>query len=179
MNTEQSAVEQPIKRGEFLRSLGLSSGALMALYCMGTGALSSCSSKSDDSVTPGTTTGTGGTNTSTGFTGNASTAKGAINFTLDLTDTNYKDLKTEGKFVAVGDIVVANAKGGKLVAIGRICTHEGGNLSYQLAPDNFVCDLHGGVFGTNGAVQAGPPTRAVKAYKTTLSSNGNSLQVSE
>lgn len=170
MKTEQP-VEETMKRGEFLRSMGLSGGALMALYCMGT--LSSCGSK-DDTVTPGT-----GTGTTSGFTGNALTSKGTINFTLDLTDSSYKDLKTEGKFVAVGDIVVANAKGNKLVAIGRICTHEGGNLSYRLAQDDFLCDLHQSEYATNGTVQVGPATKAVKAYKATLSSNGNSLQVSE
>ncbi len=166
-----------MKRGEFLRSLGLSSGALMALYCMGT--LSSCGSKDDTTVTPGTGTGTGtGTgSTTTGFTGNAQTSKGAISFTLDLTDNNYKDLKTEGKFVSVGDVVVANAKGNKLIAVGRICTHQGGNLNYRLAQDDFLCDLHGSEFATDGTVQVGPATQAVKAYKTTL--NGNTLQVSQ
>lgn len=159
-----------MKRGEFLRSLGLSSGAVMALYCMGT--LSSCGGK-DDTVTPGTNP------TTSGFTGNATTSKGTINFTLDLTASAYNSLKTEGKFVSVGDLVVANAKGGKLVAIGRICTHEGGSLSYRLAQDDFLCDLHQSEYATDGTVQVGPATRAVKAYKATLSSNGNSLQVSE
>ncbi len=163
--------ETNMDRASFLRSLGLSSAALMSIYCAGV--LSSCSSK-DSTVTPSTTTpGTGGTG-STGLTGNATTSAGAINFTLDLTNAAYTKLKTAGEFVAVGDIVVANAKG-VYVALGRICTHQGGNLNYVATSDTFVCDLHGGIYNKDGSVKAAPPVKAVIAYKPTLS--GNSLTV--
>ena len=160
----------PMKRSEFLRSLGLSSAALMSFYCMGT--LTSCSSKNDD-PTPGT-------GTATGLTGNADVSKGAINFTLDLTNDTYKTLKTVGSFVWVGSVVVANAKGNNLVAIGRVCTHQGGSLEYQLSSDLFQCNLHQSLYETTGKVKPNQlaPT-SVKQYKATLSTDGNKLTVTE
>ncbi len=73
-----------MNRGEFLRSLGLSSATLMAYYCMGT-TLTACSSGSTNDPTPAP-------GASTGLTGNADTSKGAINFTLDLNSTDYSML---------------------------------------------------------------------------------------
>lgn len=157
-----------MKRGEFVRSLGLSSAALMAFYCMGT--LTSCSSSNDPAPTTPPAT--------TGLTGNAETAKGTINFTLDLTSNDYKPLKTSGEFVKVGDVLVANAKGGNYVAVQRLCTHQGlDGLSYRLGSDDIGCNVHGSVFATSGAVKNGPAANALKLYKATLSSDGNKLTV--
>ena len=168
-----------MKRGEFVRSLGLSSAALMAFYCMGT--LTSCSSKNDPTpVTPPTTTPPTTTppTTATGLTGNAETSKGAINFTLDLTSTDYKNLKTAGEFVKVGDVLVASAKGGGFAAIQRLCTHQNfDTVSYRLGSDDFLCSTHGSVFATNGSVKGGPAVNAMKLYKTALSTDGNKLTV--
>lgn len=154
-----------MNRAEFLRSLGLSSGALMALYCMGT--LTACSKGGDD---PAPTT---PTNTS-GITGNNNPSSGAVDFTLDLTNANYSKLKTDGQFVQSGGVVVANAKG-TYVAVGNVCTHQGGQLEYRSAQNDFRCNLHGGLYSLTGAVVAAPPVTAVKAYKATLS--GNSLKI--
>lgn len=170
---ENKQTTDTINRSEFLRSLGLSSAALMAFYCMGT--LTACSSD-DPAPSGGTTTPT----TSSGLTGNAETSKGAINFTLDLTSSDYKSLKTEGQFVKVGDVLVANAKGSKYVAIQRLCTHQGQDgVSYRLASDDFNCNVHGSVFAIDGSVKvaAQPGQSAMKVYKTTLSTDGNKLQV--
>ena len=156
-----------------MRSLGLSSAALMSFYCMGT--LTSCSSKSDPApaVTPTPTP-------AVALTGNAETAKGKVAFTLDLTTADYKALKTQGEFVKVGDVLVANAKGGKFVAIQRLCTHQGfDEVGYRLATDDFKCTKHGSGFATDGSVLNGPTTKVMKAYKTTLSTDGNKLQVAE
>lgn len=165
---------ETMKRGEFLRSLGLSSAALMAFYCMST--LTSCSSSNDPAPSGGTTPPT----TSTGLTGNAETSKGAINFTLDLTSNDFKSLKTQGEFVKVGDVLVANTKGGNYVAIQRLCTHQAQDgVSYRLSSDDFGCSVHGSVFATNGAVKTAAMAgqSAMKVYKTALSTDGNKLQV--
>lgn len=158
-----------MNRGEFLRSLGMSSAALMAFYCMGTG-LTACSKSSDPTPAPNPT--------SSAFTGNADTSKGAINFTLDLTSSDYSKLKTVGEFIGIGNVVVANAKGNKLIAVGRICPHQGGNLEYKLQPDIFKCNLHGSEFSDDGKVQPGWDAKSdVAQYKTTLSTDGTKLTV--
>ena len=170
---ENNPVTDQMKRGEFLRSLGMSSAALMALYCLGTG-LTACSKSSDPAPATTPTPPT----TSTGLTGNADTSKGAINFTIDLTSANYSKLKTVGEFVNVGSVVVATAKGNKLIAIGRVCPHQGGSLEYKLQPDLFKCNLHGSEFSDSGKVQPGWDAKSnVAEYKTTLSTDGTKLTV--
>ncbi len=178
MNTNQPTTETPQSRAEFIRGLGLSSAALMSFYCMGT--LTSCSSKSDPApvtTTPPTST-TPTTPAATGITGNADSAKGKIDFTLDLTNANYSKLKTAGEYVNPGELVVANAKNG-YVAIGRICTHAAGDLQYRKDSDDFQCNVHGGLYNTNGSVKAAPPVKAVKAFTVALSTDKNSLRVTE
>lgn len=159
---------ETMKRGEFLRSLGMSSAALMSVYCLGT--LSACSSDDDDPAPGGNTTNP----PPTGFTGNADPARGPIDFTLDLNSATYSKLKTAGEFVSAGAVVIANA-GGNYVAIGRICTHQAGNLNFRAANNDFQCDNHGGLFNLDGSVKGPPPTRAVTAYKAQLT--GNNLRV--
>ena len=167
---ESNQTTDQMKRGEFLRSLGMSSAALMAFYCMGTG-LTACSSKSSDPAPVPNPT-------STAFSGNADASKGAINFTLDLTSADYNKLKTVGEFVGIGNVVVANAKGNKLIAVGRVCPHQGGNLEYKLQPDLFKCNLHGSEFSDSGKVQPGWDAKSdVAEYKATLSADGNKVTV--
>ncbi|MCP1384404.1 QcrA and Rieske domain-containing protein [Runella salmonicolor] len=159
-----------MKRGQFLRELGLSSSALMAFYCLGT-TMTACSSGSDD-PTPTPTTPT----TSTGLTGNADLSKGAINFTLNLTSTDFATLKTVGNFVTVGSVIVANAKG-TMVALSKACTHEGTTVGYRSAQNDFFCSNHGSEFSTTGAVEMGPATKALTVYTAKLSTDGNTLTV--
>lgn len=169
-----------MQRGEFLRSLGLSTAALMSFYCMGT-TMTSCSSKNDDPApaTGGTTT--PGPGTATGLTGNADTSKGVVDFTLDLTSTDYSKLKTQGEFVKVGSVLIANVKGGKYVAMQRLCSHQlQDGMSYRLGTDDFNCNVHGSVFANDGSVKVaagGSSQPAMKLYKTTPSADGNKVQV--
>lgn len=165
--------KETLKRGEFLRSLGLSTSALMAFYCMGT--LTACSSGDDDPQPGGNNN--GGTNGTVGLTGN--TTGSNINFTLDLTSSNYSKLKTEGQYVIAGDVMVALASGNRYVALSRRCTHEGANVQYRLAQNDVFCNNHGSVFNLDGTVKQSPASLPLKVYKTELSQNGNSLRVYE
>ena len=102
-----------ISRGQFLKQLGLSSASLMAFYCIGT--LSSCSSKKEDDPTPIKSGG-----------GNAT----KIDFTLDLTTNDFKDLKNDGGFAIKDNIIIANVAG-KYAAISKVCSHEGTTITYR------------------------------------------------
>jgi cytochrome b6-f complex iron-sulfur subunit len=162
--------QQTISRGAFIKELGLSSAALMAFYCMGT-TMTGCTNSTDDPAPVNPTT------PSTGLTGNANRANGVIDFTLDLNSDTYKTLKTEGKFVIVGDVIVANAKGNKMVALSKACTHQGTTVEYRLGDDDFFCSNHGSLFNTNGSVKKAPAASPLTVYTTMLSANGNSLVV--
>ena len=159
-----------LSRGDFMRSLGLSSAALMAFYCIGT--MTSCKSSDPAPVTPVTPT------PSTGITG--TTTGSTLDFTLDLTNKDLSALKTEGNFTTIGDVLVVNAKGGKYIALQKICTHDPSlppALSYRLGNDDIKCANHGSEFSTSGAVNKGPAATALKKYTTVLSTDGNKLQV--
>lgn len=145
-----------MSRNEFLRSLGLSSGALMAFYCLGT--LTSCS-KDKDSSDPQP---------------NPSTP---VDVTLDLTTTAYNPLKTVGGFAYSGNILVAHVKDGSYVALSKVCTHQGTTVEYRSGSDDVYCPAHGSVFRTTGTVANGPATQALTSYKTTLSADGNQLKI--
>ncbi|WP_247232551.1 ubiquinol-cytochrome c reductase iron-sulfur subunit [Telluribacter sp. SYSU D00476] len=165
--------KETLKRGEFLRSLGLSTSALMAFYCMGT--LTACSSGDDDPQPGGNNN--GGTGSTAGLTGKATGS--SIDFTLDLTNSNYNKLKTEGQFVIAGDVIVALASGNKYVALSKRCTHEGTNVQYRLAQNDMYCSNHMSAFNLDGTVKQSPAASPLKVYKTELSQNGNSLRVYE
>lgn len=164
----QNPTSEQMNRGEFLRSLGMSSAALMAFYCMGTG-LTACS-KGSDNPTPSTPT--------NGITGNADASAGAVSFTADLTNSNFSTLKTVGSFVKVGSVLIANTTGNKYVTIQRLCTHQNQDaVSYVQGSNTFVCSAHGSAFNTDGTVKTGPATTAMKLYTSTISADGNTLTV--
>lgn len=159
-----------MNRGEFLRSLGMNSAALMAFYCMGTG-LTACSKSSNDPTPTPTPAGNG-------LTGNADASAGAVNFTVDLANSNYSSLKTAGSFMKIGSVLVANTSGSKFVTIQRLCTHQGlDQVSYNPGANKFNCSAHGSAFNVDGTVSNGPATTAMKLYTSTLSADGNTLTV--
>lgn len=160
-----------MKRGEFLRSLGLSTSTLMAFYCIGT-TMTACGSKSDDPdpADPGNGSGTG-----TGISG--TTTGSSINFTVDMTNSNNTKLKTAGNYIITGDVLVAITTSGSYIALSKICTHEGNPVQYKSSSNDIFCQTHGSEFTTTGAVKTGPAAVALKAYTVTVSADGNTLTV--
>ena len=162
-----------MNRGEFLKNLGLSSKALMAVYCLG--AVTACGGSEDDPnpVNPDPGTNNPGTGTA-GLTG--TTSGTSIDFTVDLTHANYAKLKTQGEFLYVANIIIANAKG-TMVALSKVCTHEGSTVQYRSAENDFLCPNHLSEFALDGSVEKSPAPSALKAFKTELTNSGNSLKV--
>jgi len=157
--------EAPISRAAFLKSLGLSSAALISIYCLGT-VTTACTSKKEE-PTPATPTPT-----------NPGSPK--IDFTLDLTADANKNLNTNGGYVypANTPVIVARTMTGEFVALARLCTHERTTtVDFKPANDHFLCSNHGSEFRLDGAVKKGPATVALTKYNTTLT--GTSLRVFE
>jgi len=164
--------QEGMKRGQFLKSLGLSTSALMAFYCLGVTMTSCGTSEDDPDPTPGAGTGTGVTGTTTGSN---------VNFTIDLTNATYSALKTVGQYKVIGDVLIAFAAGGTYVALSKACTHQGTTLEYRLATNDLYCNNHLSEFSTTGAVEKNPATggtnTALKVFKISLSTDGNTLTV--
>ena len=158
-----------MKRGEFLRSLGLSTSTLMAFYCIGT-TMTACGSSNDD---PEPAPGGGGS--VNGVTG--TTTGNAINFTVDLTHSSVKDLRTAGTGQIFGDVLVVFTPANQYVALSKVCTHEGETVGYRKAQNDIQCPRHESEFSLTGAVEKGPATSALKTFKTSLSTDGNTLTV--
>ena len=160
-----------LSRGQFLKQLGMSSAALMSFYCLGT-TMTACSKDTVEPtpIPPPVISPSG----STGITG--ATSGTTIDFTIDLTNSNFKDLKTEGQFTYVGDIIIANAKG-TFVALSKVCTHVGTTINFRSATNDFRCPNHGSEFRLDGTVQKSPADIALKVFKTETLSNGNSLKI--
>lgn len=163
-----------LNRGQFLRQLGLSTGALMAFYCMGT-SLTACSSSGDDTdPTPNPGGGNGNTN-SAAIKGTTSGAN--IDFTIDLTHADFSKLKTAGQFDYVANIIIVNT-GGTYVALSKVCTHQGSTISYRSDNNDLRCPNHGSEFNLDGSVKVSPATEALAVYKTEIQNSGNTLRVS-
>ncbi len=164
--TMEMLKEERMKRGAFIRSLGLSSSALMAFYCLGT--MTSCGSKDEDDPTPDPGSNTGISGTSTGAN---------VNFSIDLGHSSYAKLKTAGASEIIGDVLVAFTTSNGYVALSKICTHQGNPLRYRSQQNDVYCDTHFSEFSLTGAVEAGPAITALKVFKSSLSADGNTLTV--
>lgn len=116
----------------------------------------------------------GGSNTG-GSTGGGTTGGGSANFTVDLTS----NLTAVGSsLVQSGVIIVRLATGNvpaSFTAVQVACTHEGTNIAYNAAGNNFVCPNHGSTFTAQGAVTLGPAARSLKQYN--ISIVGNTMTV--
>lgn len=163
MNNTQNTEIQPenVSRGEFLRSLGLGTSALMAFYCMGT--LSSCSKASDP--TPVTT--------GTGTTTNPTTGK--IDFTMDLNT----ELQKVGDYTYNGSIIIIRTDTKVYVALSKACTHAGTTVEYRSSQKDIWCSNHGSVFNNDGTVKNGPAASSLRKYNTELSAMDTKLRVFE
>lgn len=153
-----------MKRSEFIRNLGLGSGALMAVYCMGT--LTSCTKEN----TPLPTTNTNPTT-------NPSTGK--IDFTLDLTAAANKELTAIGGFLYNDDIIIAKVKSGAFIALSKVCTHQGTTVVYQKDTDNIYCPNHGSLFDITGKVTLKPAPAPLKMYSTKYDEMTKKLRIFE
>ncbi len=144
-------------RSEFIRNLGMSSGALMALYCMG--GLTACANEEPKPAD----------------------RSGKLDLSLDLNSTDYSKLQNNGEFVIVKGqpIIVARKTDGNFVAVSKDCTHRGQELTYQASTDHFNCPLHGAHFSTTGSVLKGPATTPLKQYKTAFNGKTNTLRLYE
>ncbi|WP_020603562.1 ubiquinol-cytochrome c reductase iron-sulfur subunit [Spirosoma spitsbergense] len=146
---------ESMDRLAFLKELGLKGAALVAFYC-GAGTLESCSKS--DNITP------------------AAALSSPI--TLDLTTAAYSKLTTVGNYAYTGNILVAHIKNGSYIAISKVCTHEGTTVQYVSSSDSIYCPNHGATFTTAGTVTSGPARQSLTQYKTTLGSDGKTLQIS-
>jgi nitrite reductase/ring-hydroxylating ferredoxin subunit len=183
-------------RYEFLRKMGLSGGALMAV-------VSACTVKKDavldslivnskgqpvvslDSTNaapvidhPTTTTGPGAV-TTTNLAGLVTTEQlntiTSFIVKVDLTAAATVGLKNDGGYVIVnGSVVVANVSGGQYVAAQNLCTHQP-RQRIIFNRTEFYCTDHGARFSLSGAGLNSLGSRGLTVYRT--ANDGKTLVV--
>jgi menaquinol-cytochrome c reductase iron-sulfur subunit len=70
-------------------------------------------------------------------------------------EDGYMTRRVKERFAIVRDTSAASG----LVALGTTCSHLGCGVSWDPARKAFLCPCHGGVYGPDGVVLAGPPPK--------------------
>ena len=166
-----------IERKEFLNLVGISIGAVILQSC-----LSGCSKTSDPTpavVKPTTPIppSTGGTTTVSGLTGNNLLSKGVIDFSVDITKSDFEILKTNGNALVSGDVIIARTKSGDFLVVEKACTHQGTTVDFVSDNSTFKCPNHGSIYNSGGSVTNGPAARALKSYSVAFDTAKNTLKV--
>lgn len=137
-------------RKDFFERVGFGAAALLVPACVG-GLAASCEKEDDGKVSPAPT---------------------HVNFTLDI---STGALAVNGGYLTTQGIVVARTNSGDFLAVSASCTHQGTNVKYRSASNDFHCPNHGANFSSTGAVTQGPATRNLTSYQTELT--GNTLRI--
>src|SRR5450759_508517 len=83
-----------------------------------------------------------------------SMAPTSIDFTLDLNNSAYAPLKTNGGSVYKNGVIVARTNTVAFLAYSQYCTHAGCTVNFD-GTSYFQCYCHGSVFDSNGNVVQG------------------------
>jgi len=102
---------------------------------------------------------------------------GAVDFTLDLTQTANAALKTKGGYLVTNGTVVALDTTGKYVAATLTCSHEGRLGIFFNTSNQFQCSVHGALYSESGAGLNQNGSGGLTIYAADLSSDGKSLRV--
>ncbi len=140
-----------MNRKKFFQKLGLSTGAIMAVYCMG--GLSGCA---QDQTVP--------------------TPNSNVDFNLDLSSQENAVLNQTGGFVIAHKVVIARTAVDTFAAVTQICSHEGQQqVTFQASSEEFYCTAHGARYDTKGHGLNSNGSRGLTTYQTVL--QGNMLHV--
>jgi Rieske Fe-S protein len=144
--------KKAMKRSEFLGTLT----APVAVAC--TACLAAACSKSS---------GGGGSN--------APAPPSNVNFTINLNT----QLVAVGSSLSQSGVIVARLAAANqpssFVAVQESCTHQGTNINFSAANNQFICPNHGAIFNTSGANVGGQSTAPLKVY--TVAVSGTTLTV--
>jgi cytochrome b6-f complex iron-sulfur subunit len=135
-------------RKNFLSQVGVGAAAFLAPICLG--GIAGCGKSS------------------TGSTPIVPSPPSGIDFTLDVSSGA---LSSNGGFLVSQGILVARTNAGSFLAVSAACTHQGTNVNYNAANNNFVCPNHGAQYSSAGMVTLGPATTNLKSYNTSLTNS--------
>mgnify|MGYP006290574969 CR=1 FL=1 len=83
-------------------------------------------------------------------------------------DLNSLNLDSVGGFDYSGNIIIIRSGENSYLALSKVCTHQGCEVSYNHSSGQLPCPCHGSVFSTTGAVINGPAETSLKKYSVTV-----------
>jgi cytochrome b6-f complex iron-sulfur subunit len=153
METTFSLPEQHlIDRQEFFRLVGTGVGAILLTRC-----ITGCASSGNPDPSPN--------------------AARKIDFTVNLNEKKSENLAVKGGYIIINDVIVAQTKDGQYIAVAANCTHQGTQLVYKSADNQFYCPLHLSRFDPTGKVVVGPATQSLQQYTVTLNPTSGLIRV--
>ena len=141
-----------ITRHDFFRIVGTSIGAILLTECS-----AACASRGGGDPTPITNQ--------------------TVDFTLRLADKENENLRSKGGYVIINNVIVAQTKNGEFIAVAANCTHQGTQLTYKVADNQFYCPLHLSRFDNTGKVLMGPATQSLTQYVTVTDAAAGTVRV--
>jgi len=91
-------------------------------------------------------------------------------------DLSSLELDSVGDFDYSGNIIVIRSGENSYMALSKVCTHQGCEVTYNHSSGQLPCPCHGSVFGTDGNVINGPAETALKKYSVSV--EGDTLVLS-
>jgi cytochrome b6-f complex iron-sulfur subunit len=100
----------------------------------------------------------------------------SVNFTIDISSSQYSALQNKGGYVyySQSNIIIAKDMVGNFIALYDVCPHAGCTIQFD-GNKTFVCPCHNSLFDESGNVTQGPANSGVKKYNTSL--NGTKLTI--
>ncbi|HKJ80291.1 MAG TPA: ubiquinol-cytochrome c reductase iron-sulfur subunit [Prolixibacteraceae bacterium] len=78
------------------------------------------------------------------------------------------DLDAVGNFDYKGNIIIIRNGENSYLALSKVCTHNGCEVSYNHSSGQLPCPCHGSVFSTSGSVINGPAETSLKSYSVKI-----------
>ena len=144
-------------RHEFFRLVGTGIGAILLMRCV-----SGCAGPDNPDLMAAAS---------------GSVPARKIDFSINLSDKASENLKTKGGYIIQNDVIVAQTKDSQYVAVAANCTHQGTQLVFKPADNQFYCPLHLSRFDPAGKVIVGPATQALQPYTVTVEPTTGLLRV--
>jgi cytochrome b6-f complex iron-sulfur subunit len=101
-----------------------------------------------------------------------SAAPSNVDFTIDISTGS---LAANGGYLVHNGVLFARTTSGTYLAVSAACTHEGTNVNYNAAANDFICPNHGAKFNSSGTVTQGPASKSLTVYNTMMT--GTTLRV--
>jgi len=93
-----------------------------------------------------------------------------VNFTIDLTQSQFSQLQAYGGFVVYNGIIIAHTANNTYIAVSAYCTLDNEVLSFYVSQNYFMCQS-GHQYSEQGAILNSPGAASLIVYHTSLVNN--------